>query len=155
MRVSPQSELDLQTVKRIADYTHADTVIFGQYQKIGDQIRINSTVADLANDRNTSVTTDVAGEKELLTSLDKLADGLREKLAATPEVLKELQSHSQHVTTKSIPALRAYDQGSQLLRAGDNTQATREVRRGDDAGSQLRDGFLEAGADVCCCRLRR
>jgi tetratricopeptide (TPR) repeat protein/serine/threonine protein kinase len=123
LRVSPQSELDLQTVKRIADYTHADTVIFGQYQKIGDQIRINSTVADLANDRNTSVTTDVAGEKDLLTSLDKLADNVREKLAATPEVLKELQAHSQHVTTKSIPALRAYDEGSQLLRAGDSTQA--------------------------------
>jgi len=123
LRVSPQSELDLQTVKRIADYTHADTVIFGQYEKIGDQIRINATVSDLANDRSTSVNANVAGEKELLSSLDKLADNVREKLAATPEVLKELQAHSQHVTTKSIPALRAYDEGSQLVRAGDNTQA--------------------------------
>jgi tetratricopeptide (TPR) repeat protein len=123
LRVSPQSPLDLQTVKRIADYTHADTVVFGQYEKIGDQIRINATVADLANDRSTAVNTDVAGEKQLLSSLDKMADDLRQKLAPTPEVLKELQSHSQHAVTKSIPALRAYDEGSQLVRAGDNTQA--------------------------------
>ncbi len=154
LRVSPQSELDLQTVKRIADYTHADTVIFGQYQKIGDQIRINATVADLANDRNTSVTTDVAGEKELLTSLDKLAGTVREKLAATPEVLKELQAHSQHVTTKSIPALRAYDEGSQLLRAGDNTQAIAKFEEATTqdpsfamAFSKLAQTYAAAGYD--------
>ncbi len=123
LRVSPQSPLDLQTVKRIADYTHADTVVFGQYEKMGDQIRINATVANLANDRSTTVNSDVPDEKQLLSSLDKMADDLRQKLAATPEVLKELQSHSQHVITKSIPALRAYDEGSQLVRAGDNTQA--------------------------------
>lgn len=123
LRVSPQSPLDLQTVKRIADYTHADTVIFGQYEKIGEQIRINATVADLANDRSASVKADVAGEKQLLTSLDKMADDVREKLAPTPEALKELQSHSQHVTTKSVPALRAYNEGLQLVRNGDNAQA--------------------------------
>jgi serine/threonine protein kinase/tetratricopeptide (TPR) repeat protein len=133
LRVSPQSPLDLQTVKRIADYTHADTVVFGQYEKIGDQIRINATVADLANDRSASVNTDVAGEKQLLASLDKLADDLRQKLAPTAEVLKELQSHSQHAVTKSIPALRAYDEGSQLVRAGDNTQA---VTKFEDATAQ-------------------
>ncbi len=123
LRVSPQSQLDLQTVKRIADFTHADTVLFGQYQKIGDQIRINATVADLANDRTIPINADVAGEKDLLSSLDKLAGELREKLASNPEILKELQAHSQHVLTKSVPALRAYDEGSQLVRAGDNTQA--------------------------------
>jgi serine/threonine protein kinase/tetratricopeptide (TPR) repeat protein/TolB-like protein len=133
LRVSPASQLDLQTVKRIADYTHADTVVFGQYDKIGDQVRINATVADLANDRSTTVNSDVAGEKQLLTSLDKMADDLRAKLAPTPEVLKELQSHSQHVVTKSIPALRAYDEGSQLARAGDNTQA---VEKFADATTQ-------------------
>ncbi len=129
LRVSPASQLDLQTVKRVADFTHADTVVFGQFEKIGDQVRISATVADLANDRNTSVNADVAGEKQLLTSLDKLADDLREKLAPTPEVLKELQSHSQRVMTKSVPALRAYDEGAQLLRTGDNTQAVEKFEQ--------------------------
>ena len=155
LRVSPQSQLDLQTVKRIADFTHADTVVFGQYQKIGDQIRINATVADLANDRNMSINTDVAGEKQLLASLDKMADDVREKLAATPEVLKELQAHSQHVTTKSVPALRAYDEGLQLVRAGDNTQAVAKFEEATTARSQLRHGFFQAGADLRRSGLRR
>ena len=46
-----------------------------------------------------------------------------QKLAATPEILKELQAHSQRVPTNSIPALRAYDEGMQLARTGDNTKA--------------------------------
>ncbi len=56
-------------------------------------------------------------------SLDKLADEVREKVAATPEILKELQAHSQRVPTKSVPALRAYNEGLALTRAGDNTKA--------------------------------
>ena len=81
------------------------------------------TVHDFRNDQEVSVSTDVANDNELLTSLEKLADDLRDKLASTPSILKELQAHSQHVTTKSIPALKAYDEGTQLARAGQYTQA--------------------------------
>jgi eukaryotic-like serine/threonine-protein kinase len=123
LRVSPQSQIDLQTVKRIADFTHADTVVFGQYEKTGDQIRITATLADLANDRNLPINIDVPNEKQLLASLDKMADDIRDKVATTPEIQKELQAHSQHVTTKSVPALRAYDEGLQLMRSGENNQA--------------------------------
>ncbi len=133
LRVSPQSQLDLQTVKRIAEFTHADTIVFGQYEKIGEQIRINATIADLANDQNITLKTDAPNEQQLLSSLDKFADNVREKVAANPEVLKELQAHSQHVDTKSLPALRAYDEGLQLVRAGNNTQA---VTKFEDATTQ-------------------
>ncbi len=123
LRVSSQSQMDLSVLKRIADSTNADTLVSGQYERFGDQTRITATVHDIKNDREISVHTDVASDKDLLGSLEKLADNLREKLAANPDVLKELQAHSQHVTTKSIPALRAYDEGLQLTRAGNNTQA--------------------------------
>ncbi len=123
LRVSSQSQLDLSTLKRIAEYTHADTIVSGQYERFGQQTQITVTVHDLKNDREITAKGDVANEKDLLGSVEKLADTLREKLAASPEILKELQAHSQHVTTKSIPALRAYDEGLQLTRAGNNTQA--------------------------------
>ena len=123
LRVSSQSQMDLSILKRIAEYTNADTVVYGQYERMGEHTRITATVHDLKNDREISLNTDVAGDKELLGSMEKLADGVREKLAANPEMLKELQAHSLHVTTKSIPALRAYDEGLQLLRAGNDTQA--------------------------------
>ncbi len=133
LRVSPQSQLDLQTIKRIAEFTHADTVVFGQFEKIGEQIRISATIADLTNDRNISLNTDVPNEQQLLASLDKLAGDVREKLATNPEVLKELEAHSQHVATKSIPALRSYNEGLQLARAGNDTQA---VTKFEDATTQ-------------------
>ncbi len=123
LHISPESQLDISTLKRVADFTGADTVVFGQYQKFGGQIRINSTVLDLKQDRRMEIQTDAASEKDLLASLDKLADDVRQKLAATPEILKELQAHSQHVPTKSVPALRAYNEGLALTRAGDNTKA--------------------------------
>src|SRR5215469_11903860 len=52
LHISPQSQLDLSTLKRIADFTNATSVVYGQYSKFGDQIRINATVYDLKNDRN-------------------------------------------------------------------------------------------------------
>ncbi len=123
LHISPESQLDISTLKRVADFVGADTVVFGEYQKFGEQVRINSTVLDLKQDRKSEIQTDAANEKELLPSLDKLADQVRQKLATTPEILKELQAHSQHVSTTSVPALRAYNEGLALARVGDNTKA--------------------------------
>ncbi len=121
--VSSQSPLDLSTLRRIAEFTHADTVVWGKYEKFGQTTRISATIHDFKTDQEASLSTDVANENQLLASLEKLAGDLREKLASTPEILKELQAHSEHVTTKSIPALKAYDEGTQLARAGQLTQA--------------------------------
>jgi tetratricopeptide (TPR) repeat protein len=131
--VSSQSPLDLSTVKRIAEFTHADTIVSGKYERFGQQTRIDVTVHDLKNDQEVSVSTDVANENELLASLEKLAGDLRGKLATNPEILKDLQAHSQHVTTKSIPALRAYNEGLQLSRAGQYNQAVTKL---EDATTQ-------------------
>ncbi|HUK73930.1 MAG TPA: tetratricopeptide repeat protein [Candidatus Bathyarchaeia archaeon] len=123
LRVSSQSQMDLSMLKRIAAFTNADTIVSGQYERMGSQTRITATVHDLKNERDTAVSADVANEQDLLASLEKLAGDLRLKLAANSDLFKELEGHSQHVTTKSIPALRAYDEGLQLARAGNDTQA--------------------------------
>ncbi len=123
LRVSSQSQLDLSTLRRIAEYTHADTIVYGQYERLGDQTRITTTLHDLKNDREISVKAEVTNGKDLLASLEQLAGDLREKVAATPQILKELEANSQHVPTKSLPALRAYDEGLQLARSGNNIQA--------------------------------
>ncbi len=141
LRVSSQSQMDLSILKRIAEYTSADTVVSGQYERMGAATRITATIHDLKNDREASLNADVANEKDLLGSVEKLADGLREKLAANPEILKELQSHSQHVTTKSIPALRAYDEGLQLVRAGNNTQAVAKFEEATTQDSSFAMAF--------------
>ncbi len=154
LRVSSQSQMDLDTLKRVSEFTNADTIVYGQYERMGPQTRITATIHDLKNDREFTLNADVASEQDLLASLEKLADGLREKLAANPEVLKELEGHVQRVTTKSIPALRAYDEGLQLARAGNNTQALAKFQEAtnDDSGfamafSNLAETYAALGYD--------
>ncbi len=141
LRVSSQSQMDLSILKRIAEYTNADTVVSGQYERMGAATRITATIHDLKNDREASVNVDVANEKDLLGSLEKLADDLRVKLAANSEILKELEGHSKHVTTKSVPALRAYDEGLQLARTGNNTQALAKFEEATTQDSSFAMGF--------------
>src|SRR6516225_3117475 len=80
LHISPQSQLDQATLKRIADFTNATTVVYGDYAKFGDQVRINATVYDLKNDRTMDLKADVPSEKELLSGLDSLALQVRGNL---------------------------------------------------------------------------
>ncbi|HVP54798.1 MAG TPA: tetratricopeptide repeat protein [Candidatus Eisenbacteria bacterium] len=126
LHISPQSQLDLSTLKRIAEFTNATSVVYGQYSKFGDQIRINASVYDLKNDRNFDLKTDVPSEKDLLAGLDNLASQVRANLSTDPDVLKDLKGHPQFVLTKSVAALRAYDEGLVLSRSGKEQDAVKK-----------------------------
>ncbi len=64
--------------------------------------------------------------------MGKLAAQVREKLAASSDIMKELQASSQHVLTNSVTALQAYEEGLQLARAGDDTQAVVKFEKATD-----------------------
>jgi serine/threonine protein kinase/tetratricopeptide (TPR) repeat protein len=154
LHISPQSQLDLSTLKRIADFTNADTVVYGQYAKFGDQIRINATVYDLKKDRNFELKTEVPSEKDLLEGLDNLATQVRANLSTDPDVLKDLKGSGQYVLTKSVPALRAYDEGLQLSRSGKEQDASKQFEEavGEDpnfamAYSRLAQSYHSLGFD--------
>src|ERR1017187_2067940 len=154
LHISPQSQLDLSTLKRIAEFTNADTIVYGQYQKFGDQIRINATVYDLKHDRNFELKTDVPSEKDLLGGLDNLAGQVRTTLSSDPDVQKDLKGHAQYVLTKSVPALRDYDEGLQLSRSGKAQDAAKqfEAAIGEDpnfamAYSRLAQSYHSLGFD--------
>ncbi len=154
LHISPQSQLDLSMLKRIADFTNADTIVYGQYQKFGDQIRINATVYDLKHDRNFELKTEVPNEKELLGGLDNLASQVRDNLSTDPDVQKDLKGRGQYVLTKSVPALRAYDEGLQLSRSGKEQDAAKKFEEavGEDpnfamAYSRLAQSYHSLGFD--------
>ena len=154
LHISPTSKLDLSSLKRIADFTNADTVVYGQYEKFGDQIRINATVYDLKHDRNYELKTDVPSEKELLGGLDNLASQVRANLSSDPDVQKDLKGRGQYVLTKSVPALRAYDEGLQLARSGKDQDAAKKFEEaiGEDpnfamAYSRLAQSYHSLGFD--------
>jgi tetratricopeptide (TPR) repeat protein/predicted Ser/Thr protein kinase len=118
LRVSPSLDLDPEMLKHIAELSNADTVVSGQYTKSGDQIRIDAVLLDLKHDRRAKVEVEAANDKEFRTAVDLLADQIRKKLAVSSDVLKELKANSFQPTSKSVAALRSYDQGVQALRDG-------------------------------------
>jgi tetratricopeptide (TPR) repeat protein len=154
LKISPQQGLDLATLRRIADFTNADTVITGKYVKIGDQIQITSTVDDLKHDSQSQIITNVASEKELLASISKLADQVRDNLAASSGMGKDLQWKTPFVLTQSVPALRAYNEGLELERATNYSEAANkfeEATRDDPsfalAYSELAQAYKAQGFD--------
>src|SRR5271169_4739162 len=126
LHISPQSQLDLSMLRHIADFTSADTIVYGQYAKFGEQIRINATVYDLKTGHNFELKTDIPSDKELLGGLDNLASQVRANLSTDPDVLKDLKGQPQYVLTRSVPALRAYDEGLQLSRSGKEQDAAKK-----------------------------
>jgi serine/threonine protein kinase/tetratricopeptide (TPR) repeat protein len=155
LRITQGSAIDPTMVGRIAEFSSADTVVWGQYAKFGEQIRIDATLLDLKHNRRAPLKIEAASEKEIPRTVDGLAELIRKNLAVSPDVLKELKTSSFQPTSKSVPALRAYNQGVQLLREGKNLDALKYFQNStkDDAEfalafSKMADAYSRLGYDI-------
>lgn len=128
LHLTAHSQADAATLKRVAEFTNAQTVIFGQFVQLGNAIRISTTVLDVAHDTRSTVITDVPDQNQLLTGVDKLAGELRGKLTADPKVLNDLKAHAGRPSTTSLEALRDYENGVALERTDDNLKAVEQFR---------------------------
>ena len=126
LRISSATALDPPAIRRVADFSNADRVVWGQYAKFGDQIRIDATLQDIKNDRSVPLKIDVPGEKEIPGAIDRLAESIRQKLALSEDVLKELKASSFQPVSQSVAALRAYNLGIGLQRSGKNLEAQKQ-----------------------------
>jgi eukaryotic-like serine/threonine-protein kinase len=126
LRISSATVLDPATIRRVADFSNADRVVWGQYAKFGDQIRIDATLQDVKNDRTIPLKIDVAGEKEIPAAIDRLAESIRQKLALPENVLRELKASSFKPSSQSMAALRDYNQGVGFQREGKNLEAQKQ-----------------------------
>jgi serine/threonine protein kinase/tetratricopeptide (TPR) repeat protein len=143
LKISPEVALDLPTVQRLAEFSNADTVIWGQYAKFGDQIRIDATVQDLKHNHATSVKVQANGEKDVLPAVDKLAAEIRDNLAVSHSIAKELASKSFKPSSNSLDALRSYNQGLQLERQGNNLEAAKSFEAATQTDPQFALAFSE------------
>jgi serine/threonine protein kinase/tetratricopeptide (TPR) repeat protein len=128
LHITPGTAIDPTMVGRIAEFSNADTVVWGQYAKFGNQIRIDATLLDLKRNRRAPLKIEAASEKEIPGTVDGLAELIRKNLAVSPDVLKELKASSFQPSSKSVPALRDYNQGTQLLRDGKNLDAVKSFQ---------------------------
>lgn len=126
LRISPSTELDPATIRRVADFSNAQRLVWGQYAKFGDQIRIDATLQDFKNDRSVPLKIEIPDEKAIPGAIDKLAESIREKLSLPGNVLKELKASSFQPDSSSVEALRAYSLGMGFQRDGRNLDAQQQ-----------------------------
>ena len=141
LRMTPGSPMDDTALRRIAQFSNADTIIWGQYAHFGDQIRIDVTIHDLKRDRVTPLTIEANGEKGVPFSIDKLAEDIRQNLAVPPDAVKELKASSFQPTSKSMEGLRQYQQGLESLREGKYLEAQKGLEGATAADPQFAMAF--------------
>jgi tetratricopeptide (TPR) repeat protein len=128
LRVTPGTPIDPTMVGRIAEFSSADTVVWGQYAKFGDQIRVDATLQDLKRDRRVPLKIEGVAEKDIPGAIDRLADSIRQNLAVSSDMVKELKASSFQPSTSSVTALREYNEGVQLIRQGKNLEAVKSLQ---------------------------
>jgi len=127
LRLAPNASLDPTTLQRLAEFSNADTLVWGQYARFGGSIRIDATLQDIKHDRSVPLKIDVGSEKEIPGAIDKLADSIRQTLSLPQGVVKELKASSFQPTSQSIDALRDYNQGIESQRDGKNLDAQKKL----------------------------
>ena len=125
LRIAPGTSIDPNTISRIAQFSNADTLVWGQYARFGGQIRIDATLQDLKHDRNLPIKIEAVDEKDIPGAVDRLAAEIRNNLALSPDIVSELKASSFQTSSSSAPALRDYNQGVQWLREGKNLNAVK------------------------------
>jgi tetratricopeptide (TPR) repeat protein len=155
LRIAPNSIVDSTILGRVAEFTNADTLVWGQYTKLGDQIRIDATLQDRKHNRTIQVKAEAVNQQDLSAAVDRLAGMIRQNLALSPDLVKELQAQSFKPTSTSVDALRDYNQGTQLLRQGNNLgakmqleAATKEDPQFAVAYSRLGEAYSALGYDA-------
>src|SRR5262249_1653033 len=91
LRLSSDSNFDPATLRRIAEFSSAQTVMWGQYVKLGSEIRIDVTLQDMKRQQTIPLNAVASSENDILIAIGRLARSTQEKLAASPSLVKSEQ----------------------------------------------------------------
>jgi eukaryotic-like serine/threonine-protein kinase len=125
LRFTSGTQFDPTLISNIAKFSNADTLVWGKYFKNGDKIHIQATVRDLKQGRDVPINLDVGSQSDITAPVTQLAELIRQNLAISSDVQKELKASSFQPTSKSPAALSAYMQGVQFRRQGKNLEAVK------------------------------
>jgi len=145
LRIPENAVFDQDTLKRLAEFSSADTVVSGQYVKIGEQIRIDATLRDLKHQRTIPVKVEAANEKALLPAIAQLAQSIQQNLAVSSDVLKELRAKAFHPSSSSMQALRSYNEGIEFARQGNHLEAAKRFEAAVQADPEFALAYSKLG----------
>jgi eukaryotic-like serine/threonine-protein kinase len=128
LRIASNSAIDPTTLRSLAEFSSADTLVSGQFARFGGQIRIDATLQDLKHDRVVAIKAEAADEKDIPGAVDRLAASIRNNLAISSDAMQELKASSFQPSSRSPAALRDYNQGVQFVRDGKNLDAVKALQ---------------------------
>ena len=141
LRIQPNTTLAPTELARVADFTNARSVLWGQLTRFGEAIRIDATLQDLDKGQTVPLNAMAPNTRDLLASIGALADSVRENLAhGSTDILTELKSTSWKPSTSSFEALRLYNEGQQLTQQGNHQAALKSF----EAATKIDDHFALA-----------
>ena len=136
---------DSGMLRRIAEFTNADTIVAGRYFKVGSQIRLAAVIHDPRRESPVNVSAEAASESELLAAVSTLTESIRANLTLTSSVVKELQTRALKPSSQSVQALRLYSEGMDLLRNGSNQEAVKRFEAATAADPNFALAFSKLG----------
>jgi len=145
LRITPTAIVDSSTLARVAEFTTADTLVYGQYTRLGEQVRIDATLQDRKNNRTIQLKSEASSQKDLSGAVDRLAELIRQNLSLSPDLVKELRAQSFKPTSTSMDALRDYNEGLQFLRQGNDLQAQKRFQSATGEDPQFAAAFSRLG----------
>src|SRR5882672_5628774 len=145
LRIPANADLDPDMVRRIAEFSNAETLVWGQYAKVGDQIRIDATLEDMKRQRITPLKVAAPAEKELLKAVQQLAESVQQSLALSGDVLKDIRAKSLKPSSQSLAALRFYHEGIELARQGNHLEAAKRFEAAVQADPEFALAYSKLG----------
>ncbi len=141
-------ELDTELARSVATHFQAGLFLMGAILKVADHLHVSATLHDTASSRQVRADVEVAGEEQILTTVDTL---VRRLLASWTTSLGGRMARLAAVTTDSLPALKAYLVGERAYRAGRFGDAVGAYERAveEDPGFALGHYRLAATYEAC------
>jgi tetratricopeptide (TPR) repeat protein len=145
LKIPADSTLDPATLRRLAEFSNADTVLWGQFLKFGSEIRIDATLEDVKRRRSIPLKAQAPSQSGLLAAVDQLAQSIRESLSLSESVLSELKASAFKPSTQSLEALKSYNEGLQLARQGKHADAVKRFQASTQADPDFAFAYAKLG----------
>ena len=144
LKIGVDGEFRDDDVRRLISLLEADSVLTVSVLRAGLQFRlearIRGAVSDDASDRGT-IRVEGVGEESIFAMVDELSARIREELGITRGWGEEERGVAE-LSTDSVDALRSYEEGRALARAGNHMEAAKRL----EASLESDPGFGFAGA---------
>jgi eukaryotic-like serine/threonine-protein kinase len=145
LRVSSESSIDPTMARKLAQFSSADTMVWGQYVKLGNAIRIDATLEDVKRQRSIHLKAQAPDQNGLQAAVDQLAQSIREGLSLPSDALAELKATAFKPSTRSLDALKSYNEGLQLARQGRQSEALKKFQGAIQADSEFALAYARLG----------